>query len=119
MLEKDEFNNLIHSAEELGKEGGKANAGWTIPGNADRSVYEKTARLMREGDPQLWDAYSNPLSGEFSDGIDEDRLFFLLEADPFKLTDEEREEICQTYEQAHSSAWYEELERIVYNFLRD
>lgn len=119
MLEDNEWDSLVAESKRLGAERGKADASWVFNGNTPRKEYVRAALMIKNGDPELWDKRRNPLSGEFSDDYTVDALFAELETDPDTLDDEERTEICDVFDEAHADAWYEELERIVCEFLDD
>lgn len=119
MLEDKEWDSLVTESKRLGTERGTADAQWVFSGNTPRKEYELAALMIKNGDPELWDKRRNPLSGEFSDDMTVDSLFAELETNPDRLEEEERTDICDVFDDAHAYAWYEELERIVCEFLDD
>lgn len=107
-----EWAQAIEAAGKMGAEDGRAAATWVFDGNTTDETYQTWARMLADGDPEMWDHYASPLSGEYADGLTPRSLVESLDLDNDSLTDEERTELCDAYEDAHRDAWHDEVERV-------
>jgi hypothetical protein len=67
----DEMNrdSLLTQAYDIGYEHGKNAGSWVFDGNTDQATYERYAKGLEDGDPEILDTLPNsPLSGEWADG---------------------------------------------------
>lgn len=101
----------IDHATRLGRDAGKNAASWVFDGNTEEATYRRVLKGIREGDPEVMDAYREPdLSGEF-DGLTPSGLVSqtgLPEGDP----GEAEADICSAWEGAARDAFWGELERV-------
>lgn len=95
-------------AKKAGTQAGKDAASWCFDGNTPDETYAKVLRGMRDGDPQVMDAYSPPswLSGEWA-GESMNEILGDSSGD-----DERDNEIANIYEDAANMAYWNELERV-------
>lgn len=107
----EEWAKIIAAATELGATDGRAAATWVFDGNTSDETWTEARRALDEGDPAAWDAYSSPLSGEWADGLTPTALMEQLGVED--ATDEATDEACTAYEQAHSEAWADEIDRAI------
>jgi hypothetical protein len=106
-----DFTQYEEAARELGTEHGRAAGSWILDGNSSRESAQRLLDMIEDGDPELWDSYASPLSGEWADGRTPDDI--LSEIDyPETRTPEEYDDIIRAYEDAHSSAWESEVNRL-------
>lgn len=110
---------IFERAEALGREHGHAAATWVFDGNAERETYERVGRMINDGDPEVYDLYRSPLSGEYADDMTPSRLLEEIGAGAFNLDREAdrpdfESEVCDVYEAAHSDAFWEEVERAIH-----
>lgn len=102
----------LENARKLGAEAGEAAATWVFDGNTSIDTYRQWRKGIEDGDPEIMDNYPTPLSGEYADDMTPVRLMITLgTADD--ATDDEQAELCDAYEDAHQSAYWAEVERVI------
>lgn len=95
--------DMLERANELGAEAGTALAGWVeIPDPA------ALVAAIDDGDPEVWDMYAAPLSGQWAD---EYMAHDLASDIGYRGEREDLEPYEDAYVTAHGDAWYAELER--------
>ena len=110
-MEDSEFQALETKARELGTEDGHAAGTWIFDGNTTPATYVQWRKWLDDGDPEMWSHYRAPLSGEYADDMNPQRLMEALDAP--SMGDEAEYRLCSAYEQAHADAWSAEIERVV------
>lgn len=91
---------------------GAGAAGWVFDGNTTQATYESVLGGIEIGDPEMYDRFRTPdLSGEY-EGDPTPRT---LAAD-YDISEARWEEIgndvCQAWEDAASTAFWDEIERV-------
>lgn len=106
----DSIEQYEEAARKLGAEHGKAKGSWVLDGNSSSETAQRIVAMIDDGDPELWDMYAAPLSGEWAD---EPTPNDILEEIEYEGDDspESWDSIIRAYEEAHSLAWSDEVER--------
>lgn len=99
------------AARKLGAEHGHAKGTWVLDGNSSAETAQKILAMIEDGDPALWDMYAAPLSGEWADEATPNDVLAEIEYEG-PDSPESWDSIIDAYEQAHSSAWETEVERL-------
>lgn len=110
-MEDAAFETAKAEATKLGTDHGKAVASWVFDGNTSAETYAKWREMLDEGDPDVYDAYRSPLSGEYADDMTPQRL--LSDIGVTDADDWQEDALCRAYEEAHLEAWSLEVGRIV------
>jgi hypothetical protein len=98
---------LVAKAEELGRDAGKAAAGWVLDGNTTEEAYQRVLRGIEEGDPAVLDAVEPPAIGPGA-GYDQDDLARDLGIEP---GDRGLPRAASAYAGAFTSAFWQGTER--------
>jgi len=98
---------LVAKAEELGRDVGKAAAGWVFDGNTPEEEYQPVLRGIEEGDPAVLGATEPPAIGPAA-GYDQDDLAHDLGIEP---GDRALPRAVSAYIGAFTDAFWQETER--------
>ena len=98
---------LVAKAEELGRDAGKAAAGWVFDGNTPEEEYQRVLRGIEEGDPAVLDAAEPPAIGPAA-GYDPGDLARDLGIEP---ADRALPRAVSAYAGAFTGAFWQETER--------
>ena len=98
---------LVAKAEELGRDAGKAAAGWVFDGNTPEEEYQRVLRGIEEGDPAVLGATEPPAIGPGA-GYDQDDLARDLGIEP---ADRALPRAVSAYAGAFTGAFWQETER--------
>jgi hypothetical protein len=124
-------DKATQTAEELGTKAGQNAAQWAIQdlwgGRAtreERETAESVLKQLDEGDPRIYDSFTLPdLSGEWAGDPTPHTLFEDCTGyEYFPEIDDNQEimdELCTTWEQAVSDAFFSTLEESARNFLSE
>lgn len=116
-LQKDAFTILEGRARRIGREHGRNAATWVFDGNTSRETYERFARWIADGDPELWDHMPRDgMSGEWADSYGRRELAKDLEVPPQR---DGLDEWCDAYSEAFGFAAMREVERAVLEALSE
>lgn len=110
-MNDEEFEQLKEAARKLGHAHGHNAGTWVFDGNTPTETYTRWLQWIEDGDPEMGNHYRSPLSGEYADDMNPQKLMLALDAP--SLSDVEESDICGAYESAHYDAWAEECERVV------
>ena len=101
-----------HRTWKLAQHDGRAAAQWVFDGTTDQATYQRFARGIAGGDPEVMDSVREPsLSGEFSGEFTEDQLMAEVGWVPHDGTDM-RDALAEQYNQEVSAAFWHEVERL-------
>lgn len=113
----EEWAKVLADVTKTGAEDGKAAATWVFDGNTTEETWTAWRTMRNDGDPEVWDHYAAPLSGEWADGLTPRAILedYDVELDDVseEVRDEMSDEMCAAYEQAHSDAWGDEIDRAI------
>lgn len=100
----------IREAKKDGADAGRAAASWIFDGNSSEESYRRILKGIEDGDPEIMDQFRVPnLSGEWADDPTPQSL---AEDYGIEGRDDVLDEICSAWEDAASTAFYAEIERI-------
>lgn len=116
MDRKDAVHEMrLDKARRFGRDAGVCASSWTSGNNTTDEWYRKTLDGIRDGDPEVLDAFNLPsLSGEFAGDMTPQILAVSvgLHPDPDSLEDSDAvSELCQAWEDGASDTFWSELER--------
>ena len=98
-------------AEKLGTDAGMAAAQWVFGDRTTPDTYRRYAEGIEAGDPAILDSLSEPsLSGEWADDYTSSDLIYDLGIEHEET--EYQDELCETWNEAASAAFWAEVERI-------
>jgi hypothetical protein len=96
---------------DIARRNGEAAASWVFDGNTDEATYARVARMLDDGDPELYGTYRTPsLSGEFAGDYNETDL-----CDELGISDQDtvaRDAAASIYMDEVDSAFWREVERL-------
>ena len=98
---------VVAKAEELGRDAGKAAAGWVSGGSTPDEAYQRALRGIQDGDPAVLDAAGPPAIGPAA-GYTEDDLARDLGIDP---RDRALPRAVSAYADAFTGSFWRETER--------
>jgi len=98
---------VVAKAEELGRDAGKAAAGWVFDGSTPGEAYQRVLRGIDDGDPAVLDAVEPPAIGPAA-GYTEDDLARDLGIDP---RDRALHRAVSAYADAFTRSFWQETER--------
>ncbi len=98
---------VVAKAEELGRDAGKAAAGWVFDGSTPDEAYQRALRGIEDGDPAVLDAVGPPAIGPAA-GYTEDDLARDLGIDP---RDRALPRAVSAYADAFTGSFWKETER--------
>ena len=98
---------VVAKAEELGRDAGKAAAGWVSGGSTPDEAYQRALRGIEDGDPAVLDAVGPPAIGPAA-GYTEDDLARDLGIDP---RDRALPRAVSAYADAFTGSFWQETER--------
>ena len=98
---------LVAKAEELGRDAGKAAAGWVFDGNTPEEEYQRVLRGIEDGDPAVLGATEPPAIGPAA-GYDQDDLAHDLGIEPGNRS---LPRAVSAYADAFTDAFWQETER--------
>ena len=107
--------NPLAEAEERGQAAGYIAATWAFVGNTPKEAYAAVLQGLKDGDPEIMDAYSvSPLSGEWAGESIPELLGDLLDMVDESHRDslEIHAEILNAYDDGFQTSYWEELERV-------
>jgi len=111
MISIDGPHDLTSQAEKLGTEAGIAAAQWVFSDRTTPRTYARYAEGIADGDPEILDSLNEPsLSGEYSGDYTSSDLIFDLGIESEEI--EYQDQLCEVWNQAASSAFWCEVERI-------
>lgn len=100
-------------AAELGKQAGYNAATWVLDGNTSNETYATVLKGIQVGDPEVMDAYNVPnLSGEMADSFTQQDLEAEIGLDLGERNEELIDQCCTAWENAASTAFWDEIERV-------
>lgn len=100
-----QFAEAKVEAEKLGKQHGEAAGSWFFDGNTSEATYRRVWRGMEDGDPEIMDSLpSNPLSGEFADGLTPAGLLREIGWNEESVSAQEQDDLCDAYCDAFNEA---------------
>ena len=101
--------SLEDQARAIGAQHGANAASWVFDGNTSRETYARVLRGIEDGDPAVYDIYSEPnLSGEWADDYSRRQLLDDLGLSRDDVWADEYEE---AYNESSSQAFWTEIER--------
>jgi hypothetical protein len=123
----DALEKAIKDAERMGKRQGESAAEWVAQdafGGRHTGDSEQAARdflrMSEDGDPELFELYKAPdLSGEWSDDMTPRELIAEVYNGEKMLDESEGDEICEAYEEASASGFWQRLEESAAAVLAD
>jgi hypothetical protein len=102
--------DAVTMAENLGRDNGKAAAGWTFDGNTPDDTYRTVQRMMDEGDPAIDSVVTEP---SFGDGYSVRDMMDALEFDYDATPTAETDQLADAYSDAARDAFWDEVAAMI------
>ena len=104
----EQLDALEQEAHDLGVSDGASAAGWYFDGNTTIETYRRVVAQFDEGDPELYDTFPSPLSGEWADGTLPGDVCERLGV---SLDDDAADDLLRMYEDGYGVAFADTVER--------
>lgn len=97
---------LFAAAAKIGHQHGNMAAGWYFDrSDAGREDFLKVLKGIDDGDQAILDTFqSSPLSGEYADDMNPQRLYEEIEAKPWQI-EHYGDELCEAYERCYYDSY--------------
>ncbi len=83
---------------------GKAAGSWVFDGNTEIEQYAAVLKGFEDGDPEIMDYCTSPLSGEWADSPTPQSI-----QSEYEIPDEELDEACSMFEDAFQRGFWDEV----------
>lgn len=111
-----------YAAREFGKEKGTSAAQWAFDGNSPESQYRRVLAGIEVGDPEIMGMMTEPLSGEWADGLTLNDVYRAAGLSNDEESDwespEQYQEVLDAFEEGYATGYWEAIEAICRAYLQ-